>query len=143
MSCGALECHPAIGRSPGGGVQECRHAVADSPRVPASNDCRWLLPVAVLVEHASDELIWAYARETPDDINNFSGRLPCGLAALPVRDSQLGVHAARPVDCEDNLARIVVKIDDDLMDDCTHDTFLEAHVCIWLVPDCCEVLGQV
>jgi hypothetical protein len=77
-----------------------------------------------------------------DEFASFDGCAPLVVTTLGLAYSQLGVLPAAPVDHEDDFARLFVDVDDDLLDECTHDALLRSHVGAGRVPDHLEIGGE-
>jgi hypothetical protein len=64
------------------------------------------------------------------------------LPATPPRYAHLGMQATLPVDHEHDLARRAIDVDDDLMDQRTHDTLAQTGICIVVLPEFLKTLGE-
>jgi hypothetical protein len=64
------------------------------------------------------------------------------LTAAALWQANLAVHAADPVNDENDLGGCVVDIGHHLMDDGAHDAFLQPRIGRWCEPDGLEVRRQ-
>jgi hypothetical protein len=79
------------------------------------------------VQNARNEIVIGDAHQQPDSSDDV-GRGAIALAASSSRQTNLGVHAAHPMNDENDLGRVVVDIGDDLLDDSPHDALFEPRV---------------
>jgi hypothetical protein len=72
------------------------------------------------------------AADTSQNLNTFYQLTRClraALATTPARQAQFGVGTAFPVQREDKFASRTIHIDEDFLDQCSDDAFLQAHTC--------------
>ena len=96
---------------------------------------------AVAVENAGDQIIAGDEHQLPDGRDDVGGGA-VALAATPLRQAQFGMHAADPVDQQDDLGGFIVDIGDHFLDDGAHDALLEPGIRRRRRPDCPKVRGQ-
>jgi hypothetical protein len=75
------------------------------------------------------------ARHAPDDAFGVRAGPVAVIARLGSRQPHLGVSAARPVDHQDDLARVIIGIGDDLVDQQARKPLLHPHLAARRRPD--------
>ena len=81
----------------------------------------------VSVEDAGNQIIGGDENELTDGRDDLGGGA-VALASTPLRQAKLGMHAADPVDQQNDLGGFVVDIGDHLVDDGAHDALLEPGI---------------
>ena len=96
---------------------------------------------SIAVEDAGNQIVIGDQSELlhgSDDI----GRGAVALSSSPLRQPQLGVNCANPMDQQDDLGRIVVDIGDHLVNKGAHDALLQSGIGLRVFPDCFEIDGK-
>ena len=81
----------------------------------------------IAVEDASDQIITGDENELPDGSEDI-GRCRVALPSTPLRQPQLAMNAAGPMDQQDDLGGVIVDVGDNLMNEGAHDALLETCV---------------
>jgi hypothetical protein len=63
------------------------------------------------------------------------------LAGRGLPDTELRVLPASPVHEQNDLSRLVIHVDDDLLDQSSHETLLGSAIGVGRVPCCLEICG--
>jgi hypothetical protein len=150
-----LANHPRTHAEPIGGVVEREHGLRRGPVVvhemqpfaqrqdprgrPRVADAR---AQAEPVEAGGDLMIGPGAGHAPHDAFGIRAGPVAMLARPRSEHAQLGMSAARPVDDEHDLARGLIDIHDDLLDEQARDALLDAHLAARRVPHGAEIGGQ-
>ena len=117
----------------------CTAQRADTPRGPG-------FPMASRYSHPvqrrGDILVRPSGRHRPYYGDRLVGRTAAMLAGVRLADTQLRVLAAAPMDRQDNLARRLVDIGNDVGDQGTQQPLARAHGDTWRVPCGLEIVGQ-
>ena len=94
------------------------------------------------VQRRGDILVRPSGRHSPYYGERLVGRAAAMLAGVRLADAQLRVLAAAPMDRQDNLARRLVDIGNDIGDQGTQQPLARAHGDTWRVPCGLEIVGQ-
>jgi hypothetical protein len=73
-------------------------------------------------------------RERDDRIDDFSRRLSIALPTAPARNSNLRVNTTLPANDEDDFSRRATYVRYYLLDQRTHDSFLQSNIRIRIMP---------
>jgi hypothetical protein len=90
-----------------------------------------------------EQIVRTDPRQYADRIDDVLRRVRGTLAASSSRHSQFGVHAAFPVDDQNDLTGLGIGIDGDFVNECSNETFLHADVRVRIPPDGLEVRCQI
>ncbi|MER9651751.1 hypothetical protein [Mesorhizobium sp. M0199] len=82
---------------------------------------------AVAVENAGDQIVAGDQHQVPDSGYDIRGGA-VALPASPLRQAQLCMGAADPVNQQDDLGSFIVDIGDYLLNDSAHDALPEADI---------------
>jgi hypothetical protein len=96
---------------------------------------------AVAVEDAGDQVVIGDEHELAHG-GDYIGRCAVPLTTAPLGQAHLAVHAADPVNDENDLGGCVVDIGHHLMDDGAHDALLQPRIGRRCGPDGLEVRRQ-
>jgi hypothetical protein len=95
------------------------------------------------VERGGDVLVGPFARHASDDGQRFIGGAASVFAAARLGHSQLGMSTSTPVDGEHDLARCLVEVGHDVLDERAKQQLPGSHRDSWRFPRNSEVGGQV
>src|SRR4030095_4580845 len=88
----------------------------------------------VAIEQTRDQIIAADTHELPYCFNDLLRRA-IALSPAPSRQAELGVDAAHPVDNENDLSDLRIRVGDHLPDQRSHDALLQTDVARRVLPD--------
>ena len=92
----------------------------------------------VAIEDAGDDIILGDQHELTHSSDDVAGSA-VALAAPAPWQAHLAVHAADPVDDQDDLSSVLVDVGDHLVDEGAHDALLQPRVCGGRRPDRLQV----
>lgn len=96
----------------------------------------------IAVEHVGNEGVRTDPGERVHGIEYCRRGVRAVLSAPPPRYADFRMQATLPVDHEHDLARRVLDIDDDLMDQRAHDSLAQAGIDIVALPELLQSLGE-
>jgi hypothetical protein len=94
------------------------------------------------VERGRDVLVGPSVSHTPYDSEGSFGGAACVLPAAGLTQTQFGMLSALPMNDHDDLARRLVDVDGDLIDQGTHQLLAAAHGDAGALPGGFEILGD-
>ena len=94
------------------------------------------------VEAGGDVVIGPPAGHAPHDAFGIRAGPVAVIARLRSWHPHLGVSASRPVDSQDDLARVIIGIGDHLADQHARDPLLDSHLAARRIPDRAEIRRQ-
>ena len=95
------------------------------------------------IQYVRQQIVGTNARQHAYRIDDVLRRVRGVLPASSSRHSQFGMHAAFPVNDQNDLAGLGIGIDDDFVNECSNDAFLQSDIRVRIPPDGLEVRGQI
>jgi hypothetical protein len=97
----------------------------------------------VPIQHVGQQIVGTNPRQHAYRIDDVLRRVRGRLPASSSRHSQLGMHAAFPVNDENDFTGLGIGIDDDFVNECANEAFLQPDIRVGIPPDGLEVRGQI
>jgi hypothetical protein len=107
-----------------------------SPAIPTPRE------KPIPIQYVRDQIVRADPRQYAYGIDDVLRRVRGTLSPSSSWHSQFGMHAAFPVNDQDDLTGVGIGIDDDFVNECSNETFLQAHIRLRIPPDGLEVRCQ-
>lgn len=140
---GFLQIHPSFGRSAIAIVAsdvvvnaERNHAFSSPAIATAGKE-----PISI--QDVREQIVRTnpcqHANRFDDVLRRVRGTLPASSS----RHSQFGMHAAFPVNDQDDLTGLGIGIDENFVNQCSNEAFLQSDICARIVPDGLKVRSQI
>ena len=88
------------------------------------------------IQDVGEQIVGTNARQDAYGINDVLRRVRGTLPPSSSRHSQFGMHAAFPVNDQNDLTGLGIGIDDDFVNECSNDAFLQTDIRVRMPPDC-------
>jgi hypothetical protein len=108
-----------------------------SPPIPTPRE------EAIPVQDVRQQIVRTNPRQHADCLDDVLRRVRGVLPASTSRHSQFRMHAAFPVDDQNDLTGLGIGIDDDFVNECSNEAFLQSDIRVRIPPDGLEVRGQI
>ena len=108
-----------------------------SPPIPTPSE------EPIPIQDVGQQIVGTNARQHAYRIDDVLRRVRGTLPASSSRHSQFGMHAAFPVNDQNDLTGLGIGIDDDFVNECSNEAFLQSDIRVRIPPDGLEVRCQI